>query len=285
MEEIVLKVMITPEEAFKTLDLHSNDGDIGLVPTMGFLHEGHLSLVRRCRKENSICIVSIFVNPIQFGQGEDLGSYPRDMDRDLELLEKEKVDFVFAPEPSAMYSPQFSTFVEETDLSRGMCGSSRPGHFRGVCTVVLKLLNIIRPSRAYFGEKDYQQLQVIRRMTDDLNLPLEVVGCPIVRDEDGLAMSSRNMYLSPDERKSALLLNRALSSALDLFEKGERSGTVLERTVRDILNSDRKVECEYVCVKDAASLKDIPRIDREAVIAIAARVGKARLIDNIRIQP
>jgi pantoate--beta-alanine ligase len=166
-----------------------------------------------------------------------------------------------------------------------MCGSSRPGHFRGVCTVVLKLLNIIRPSRAYFGEKDYQQLQVIRRMTDDLNLPLEVVGCPIVRDEDGLAMSSRNMYLSPDERKSALLLNRALSSALDLFEKGERSGTVLERTVRDILNSDRKVECEYVCVKDAASLKDIPRIDREAVIAIAARVGKARLIDNIRIQP
>jgi len=280
-----LKVMITPEEAFKTLDLHSNDGDIGLVPTMGFLHEGHLSLVRRCRKENSICIVSIFVNPIQFGQGEDLGSYPRDMDRDLELLEKEKVDFVFAPEPSAMYSPQFSTFVEETDLSRGMCGSSRPGHFRGVCTVVLKLLNIIRPSRAYFGEKDYQQLQVIRRMTDDLNLPLEVVGCPIVRDEDGLAMSSRNMYLSPDERKSALLLNRALSSALDLFEKGERSGTVLERTVRDILNSDRKVECEYVCVKDAASLKDIPRIDREAVIAIAARVGKARLIDNIRIQP
>jgi pantoate--beta-alanine ligase len=277
--------MITPEEAFKTLDLHSNDGDIGLVPTMGFLHEGHLSLVRRCRKENSICIVSIFVNPIQFGQGEDLGSYPRDMDRDLELLEKEKVDFVFAPEPSAMYSPQFSTFVEETDLSRGMCGSSRPGHFRGVCTVVLKLLNIIRPSRAYFGEKDYQQLQVIRRMTDDLNLPLEVVGCPIVRDEDGLAMSSRNMYLSPDERKSALLLNRALSSALDLFEKGERSGTVLERTVRDILNSDRKVECEYVCVKDAASLKDIPRIDREAVIAIAARVGKARLIDNIRIQP
>jgi pantoate--beta-alanine ligase len=252
---------------------------------MGFLHEGHLSLVRRCRKENSICIVSIFVNPIQFGQGEDLGSYPRDMDRDLELLEKEKVDFVFAPEPSAMYSPQFSTFVEETDLSRGMCGSSRPGHFRGVCTVVLKLLNIIRPSRAYFGEKDYQQLQVIRRMTDDLNLPLEVVGCPIVRDEDGLAMSSRNMYLSPDERKSALLLNRALSSALDLFEKGERSGTVLERTVRDILNSDRKVECEYVCVKDAASLKDIPRIDREAVIAVAARVGKARLIDNIRIQP
>lgn len=280
-----MKVMITPEEAFKTLDLHSNDGDIGLVPTMGFLHGGHLSLVRRCRKENSICIVSIFVNPIQFGQGEDLGSYPRDMDRDLELLEKEKVDFVFAPEPSAMYSPQFSTFVEETDLSRGMCGSSRPGHFRGVCTVVLKLLNIIRPSRAYFGEKDYQQLQVIRRMTDDLNLPLEVVGCPIVRDEDGLAMSSRNMYLSPDERKSALLLNRALSSALDLFEKGERSGTVLERTVRDILNSDRKVECEYVCVKDAASLKDIPRIDREAVIAIAARVGKARLIDNIRIQP
>lgn len=280
-----MKVMITPEEAFKTLDLHSNDGDIGLVPTMGFLHEGHLSLVRRCRKENSICIVSIFVNPIQFGQGEDLSSYPRDMDRDLELLEKEKVDFVFAPEPSAMYSPQFSTFVEETDLSRGMCGSSRPGHFRGVCTVVLKLLNIIRPSRAYFGEKDYQQLQVIRRMTDDLNLPLEVVGCPIVRDEDGLAMSSRNMYLSPDERKSALLLNRALSSALDLFEKGERSGTVLERTVRDILNSDRKVECEYVCVKDAASLKDIPRIDREAVIAIAARVGKARLIDNIRIQP
>lgn len=280
-----MKVMITPEEAFKTLDLHSNDGDIGLVPTMGFLHGGHLSLVRRCRKENSICIVSIFVNPIQFGQGEDLGSYPRDMDRDLELLEKEKVDFVFAPEPSAMYSPQFSTFVEETDLSRGMCGSSRPGHFRGVCTVVLKLLNIIRPSRAYFGEKDYQQLQVIRRMTDDLNLPLEVVGCPIVRDEDGLAMSSRNMYLSPDERKSALLLNRALSSALDLFEKGERSGTVLERTVRDILNSDRKVECEYVCVKDAASLKDIPRIDREAVIAVAARVGKARLIDNIRIQP
>jgi len=282
---MVLKVITIPEEVFRTLDLQSYYDDIGLVPTMGFLHEGHLSLVRRCRKENSICVVSIFVNPIQFGQGEDLGSYPRDMNRDLELLEKEKVDFVFAPEPSAMYSPQFSTFVEETDLSTGMCGSSRPGHFRGVCTVVLKLLNIIRPSRAYFGEKDYQQLQVIRRMTDDLNLPLEIVGCPIVREEDGLAMSSRNMYLSPDERKSALLLNRALSRARDLFEKGERSGTVLERTVRDILNSDRKVDCEYVCVKDAASLKDISRINREAVIAIAARVGKARLIDNIRIQP
>jgi len=282
---MVLKVITIPEEVFRTLDLQSYYDDIGLVPTMGFLHEGHLSLVRRCRKENSICVVSIFVNPIQFGQGEDLGSYPRDMNRDLELLEKEKVDFVFAPEPSAMYSPQFSTFVEETDLSTGMCGSSRPGHFRGVCTVVLKLLNIIRPSRAYFGEKDYQQLQVIRRMTDDLNLPLEIVGCPIVRKEDGLAMSSRNMYLSPDERKSALLLNRALSRARDLFEKGERSGTVLERTVRDILNSDRKVDCEYVCVKDAASLKDISRINREAVIAIAARVGKARLIDNIRIQP
>ncbi len=280
-----MKVITIPEEVFRTLDLQSYYDDIGLVPTMGFLHEGHLSLVRRCRKENSICVVSIFVNPIQFGQGEDLGSYPRDMNRDLELLEKEKVDFVFAPEPSAMYSPQFSTFVEETDLSTGMCGSSRPGHFRGVCTVVLKLLNIIRPSRAYFGEKDYQQLQVIRRMTDDLNLPLEIVGCPIVREEDGLAMSSRNMYLSPDERKSALLLNRALSRARDLFEKGERSGTVLERTVRDILNSDRKVDCEYVCVKDAASLKDISRINREAVIAIAARVGKARLIDNIRIQP
>jgi len=194
---------------------------IGLVPTMGSLHEGHLSLVQRCRRENDCTVVSIFVNPTQFGPSEDFQSYPRDLQGDAALLESERADLVFAPEPEDMYGEDFSVFVEEESLSKTLCGASRPGHFRGVCTVVLKLFNIARPHRAYFGQKDYQQLKVIQRMVRDLNVPVEIRPCPIVRDPDGLAKSSRNSYLSEEEHQEALLLNTSLKVAQKALEVGK----------------------------------------------------------------
>lgn len=273
------------ERAREYLAKNSGGNSLGLVPTMGFLHEGHISLVRRCRAENGVTAVSIFVNPIQFGPGEDLASYPRDMERDLSLLEQEGVDMVFAPQPEQMYSKDFSVHVDEEDLSTGLCGASRPGHFRGVCTVVTKLFNIIRPDRAYFGQKDYQQLQVIKRMVRDLNMPVEVVPCPIVREEDGLAMSSRNMYLTPEERQSALLLNRSLGMAQDMVKAGEKSKKNIRQAVMDMLNSDPALSIDYVELKDAEDLKDLNEVNRKAVLALAVRVGKARLIDNKILDP
>lgn len=273
------------ERAREYLAKNSGGNSLGLVPTMGFLHEGHISLVRRCRAENGVTAVSIFVNPIQFGPGEDLASYPRDMERDLSLLEQEGVDMVFAPLPEQMYSKDFSVHVDEENLSRGLCGASRPGHFRGVCTVVTKLFNIIRPDRAYFGQKDYQQLQVIKRMVRDLNMPVEVVPCPIVREEDGLAMSSRNMYLTPEERQSALLLNRSLGMAQDMVKAGEKSKKNIRQAVMDMLNSDPALSIDYVELKDAEDLKDLNEVNRKAVLALAVRVGKARLIDNKILDP
>lgn len=273
------------ERAREYLAKNSGGNGLGLVPTMGFLHEGHISLVRRCRAENGVTAVSIFVNPIQFGPGEDLASYPRDMERDLSLLEQEGVDMVFAPLPEQMYSKDFSVHVDEEDLSRGLCGASRPGHFRGVCTVVTKLFNIIRPDRAYFGQKDYQQLQVIKRMVRDLNMSVEVVPCPIVREEDGLAMSSRNMYLTPEERQSALLLNRSLGMAEDMVKAGEKSNRKIRQAVTDMLNSDPALSIDYVELKDAEDLKDLSEVNRKAVLALAVRVGKARLIDNTVLDP
>lgn len=273
------------ERAREYLAKNVAGNSLGLVPTMGFLHEGHISLVRRCRAENEVTAVSIFVNPIQFGPGEDLASYPRDMERDLSLLEQEGVDMVFAPLPEQMYSKDFSVHVDEEDLSRGLCGASRPGHFRGVCTVVTKLFNIIRPDRAYFGQKDYQQLQVIKRMVRDLNMPVEVVPCPIVREEDGLAMSSRNMYLTPEERQSALLLNRSLGMAEDMVKAGEKSQEKIRQAVTDMLNLDPALSIDYVELKDAEDLKDLNEVNRKAVLALAVRVGKARLIDNKILDP
>ena len=260
--------------------LRARGGSVGLVPTMGYLHEGHLSLVRRCRAENDVVVASIFVNPTQFGPGEDLSSYPRDLDRDRELLASAGTDLVFAPEPEALYAPDASTWVEETRLASGLCGASRPGHFRGVCTVVLKLFQIVGPQRAYFGEKDYQQLQVIRRMVRDLDVPVEVVGCPLVREPDGLARSSRNVYLSPEERSLALGLSRALEVVQEAARRGDRDASSLIRTARERLEGDSRVQVDYLELVDPQTLERVPRLDREARLLMAVRVGRTRLLDN-----
>lgn len=256
---------------------------IGLVPTMGYLHEGHLSLVRASRGENDVSVVSLFVNPIQFGPGEDLERYPRDEARDLELLEKEGVDYLFAPAAQALYAPDHSTFVDETALSLPLCGASRPGHFRGVCTVVLKLFHIVGPDRAYFGMKDYQQLQVIQRMVRDLDVPVKIRPCPLVREPDGLALSSRNAYLSPEERRSALGLSAALRAVAEAYEGGERSASSLVALAQEKLAQDRRLDVDYLEIRGAESLEPLDVVDRPAVVALAARVGKTRLIDNIVI--
>ena len=275
----------TPDQIIEALHpFHAAGETIGLVPTMGYLHEGHLSLVRASRKENDRTVVSLFVNPTQFGPKEDLDRYPRNEERDMELLEKEGADFAFAPSPQTMYLPDHSVSVEETALSRGLCGASRPGHFRGVCTVVLKLFTIVRPDRAYFGEKDFQQFTIVRRMARDLNLPVEIRPCPIIREADGLALSSRNAYLSPVGREAALALSRSLRAARRRFEEGERDAAVLRRGILDLLAEEKGVLPEYAEVRDRETLEEISTLDRPAVIALAARVEGVRLIDNIQLE-
>ena len=261
--------------------LRQEGGTVGFVPTMGYLHEGHLSLVRKSVSENQTTVVSIFVNPLQFGPNEDYEAYPRDLEKDCMLLEKEGVDLVYCPKPEDLYHPDHSTYVVEEGVSRDLCGASRPGHFRGVCTVVLKLFHLVEPDRAYFGEKDYQQLQVIRRMVRDLNVPVEIRGCPIVREQDGLALSSRNVYLSPPERASALALSRSLKKAKALYDSGERDAARIVGCVREELKGDPSLYVEYVEVKDASELSALKTIERPAVLALAVRVGKTRLIDNV----
>ncbi len=253
---------------------------IGFVPTMGYLHEGHVSLVRRSKKENDITIVSIFVNPTQFGPNEDYNSYPRDLKRDLSMLEKEGVDFVFIPEVEEMYPKNYSTYVNEESLSRYLCGRSRPGHFRGVCTVVTKLFNIVKPHRAYFGQKDAQQFRIIRRMVRDLNMDVEVIECPIVRESDGLAMSSRNVYLSTEERNQALALNKSLKMVENLYKSGERSAEKMKEEMVQYLSSFDKIKIDYVEIVDEETLEPVEKIEGKVIVAIAAWVGKARLIDN-----
>jgi pantoate--beta-alanine ligase len=254
--------------------------EVGFVPTMGYLHEGHLSLVRRALKENDVVVVSIFVNPLQFGPNEDYDRYPRDLERDRFILEKEGVDFLFYPTVKEMYPEGFSTYVEVKGLTEGLCGASRPGHFRGVTTVVTKLLNTVLPTRAYFGEKDFQQLQVIKRLVKDLNLPVKIIGCPIVREKDGLAMSSRNVYLSEEERKSALSLYRGLKLARELYEKGERRANVIKEKVRDFILSFPSTKIDYVEIVSAGDLKPVKEVREGDVIALAVFVGNTRLIDN-----
>jgi pantoate--beta-alanine ligase len=263
------------------MKLRSEGKVIGFVPTMGYFHEGHLSLMRRARNECDIVVVSIFVNPIQFGPGEDYERYPRDVERDLKMAEGVGVDIVFCPSVEEMYPEGYATYVNVERLTEGLCGAFRPGHFRGVTTVVTKLFNIVMPHKAYFGEKDYQQLVVIKRMVKDLNFPIEIVPCPTIRESDGLAMSSRNVYLSQEEREAALSLYRSLMTAKALFEKGERNASVLRKVVEEGLCSSELVKPQYVEVVDAETLEPIERIERDAVIAVAAFVGKARLIDNV----
>jgi pantoate--beta-alanine ligase len=251
-----------------------------LVPTMGFLHEGHLSLVGEAKKRGDRVVVSIFVNPTQFGPKEDFAGYPRDFERDRALLEKELVDVVFHPTVEDMYPEGSQTYVEVEPLGRLLCGATRAGHFRGVATVVAKLLNIMRPHAAIFGEKDYQQLQLIRRMVRDLDIDVEIVGHPIVREADGLAMSSRNAYLTAAERRAAVCLSRSLCKAERLVKRGETSAKAIVRLARSELEQEPLATIEYVELHDAETLEEIDNIERAAVLALAVRIGKARLIDN-----
>ncbi|WP_308780246.1 pantoate--beta-alanine ligase [uncultured Clostridium sp.] len=253
---------------------------IGFVPTMGYLHEGHESLIKRASKENDKSIVSIFVNPTQFAPNEDLESYPRDLEKDKELCNRNNVDIIFNPTPEEMYCDDFVTFVNMNGLTEGLCGKSRPTHFRGVCTVVTKLFNIVKADRAYFGEKDAQQLAVIKRLVRDLNIDIEIIGCPIVREEDGLAKSSRNVYLSKDERAAAIVLNRALKEAHRLINNGERNSCIIKKIIEDIISNEELAKVDYVEVVDALNLKKVDIIERDTLIAIAVYIGKTRLIDN-----
>lgn len=255
---------------------------VGFVPTMGYLHEGHASLIRLARQTSDLVVVSIFVNPKQFGPNEDLDRYPRDLDRDMQLCESEGVDLLFTPQPEDVYPPGFRTEVSVAGLTEPLCGESRPGHFTGVTTVVARLFGLVQPDRAFFGQKDFQQWRVIAQMVDDLALPVEVVRAPIVREADGLALSSRNTYLSSEDRSRALALSRALAQAMRAYVDGERSAERLLAAARSALTS---VELEYLELRDADSLQPVSTLDGPAVMAVAARVGKTRLIDNALLAP
>jgi pantoate--beta-alanine ligase len=257
---------------------------VALVPTMGYLHEGHLSLVREARRLASVVVVSIFVNPTQFGPHEDLDRYPRDVRGDLRKLRQEGVDVVFSPDAAEIYPERYQTFVDVTEVTRDYCGASRPTHFRGVATVVAKLFNIIRPDVAIFGEKDFQQLVVIRRMVSDLCLDVSVVGLPTVREEDGLAMSSRNAYLSPAQRQQATAIYRGLRKAKRLLDSGERDAAELAAIAIDLLREEQDLVIDYVAVCDPNTLERIPEVEKEAVLLVAVRIGDTRLIDNIRLE-
>ncbi|HUU30551.1 MAG TPA: pantoate--beta-alanine ligase [Phycisphaerae bacterium] len=257
---------------------------IGLVPTMGALHEGHASLLGRARAETGLVVVSLFVNPTQFGPGEDFREYPRPREKDLEVCRREGADLVFTPTAAEMYPAGLATTVRVAGMSEKMCGAFRPGHFDGVCTVVAKLLGIVQPDAAYFGEKDAQQLAIVRRMAADLNLPVEIHGCPLVREADGLALSSRNAYLSQAERRQALEISRALAEARRAILAGERDAARIGDGVRRRLAGAEGIGLDYVAVVDPDTLEDLERIGEKALVAAAARVGKTRLIDNVLLR-
>jgi pantoate--beta-alanine ligase len=259
-------------------------GPVGFVPTMGYLHKGHLALVKQAREQNSAVVVSIYVNPTQFGAREDLGSYPRDLDRDLELLSSEGTDVVFVPSDDEMYPLQFSSWVDVEKVTERLEGASRPGHFRGVATVVTKLFNIVEPARAYFGQKDAQQALVIKRIVADLNMPLEIVVVPTVRESDGLAMSSRNVYLSQKERKAATILFKALSLAQQLWQSGENDADEIRRRMTSLIREEPLALIDYVSIADAETLEELNLIDRTALASLAVKIGKTRLIDNILLE-
>ncbi|MEW6029862.1 MAG: pantoate--beta-alanine ligase [Chloroflexota bacterium] len=260
------------------------DEPVGFVPTMGYLHEGHISLARRAREECRSVVASIFVNPTQFGPNEDLSKYPRDLERDLRLLEPVGVDLVWTPTPEEMYPPGFQTWVEVEGLTRPLEGAARPGHFRGVTTVVAKLFNAVQPQVAYFGQKDAQQAAVIRRMTRDLDFPIEVVVCPTVREADGLAMSSRNAYLNADERRAATVLFRALSAAKVAFEKGERDAGRLRQVVTETVSAEPLAKLQYVSCADYDTLEELENVTGKSLLSMTVFIGKTRLIDNFVLE-
>ncbi len=279
-----MKIAVTVSEVRNQVSEWRKQGlSVGLVPTMGYLHEGHKSLITRAVSENDKVVVSVFVNPMQFGPSEDLESYPRDMDRDAAVCEEAGAALVFHPEPSEMYHKGFSSYIDMNTLTEGLCGKSRPTHFRGVCTVVAKLFNIVVPDRAYFGQKDAQQLAVVRHMADDLSYGIEIIGCPIVREEDGLAKSSRNTYLSNEERKAALILNKALSEGKKLINSGEKDADKIKATISDIINTEPLARIDYVEVVSWDTLEPIKEINGQVLAAVAVFIGKTRLIDNFII--
>jgi pantoate--beta-alanine ligase len=259
-------------------------GSLGFVPTMGYLHEGHLTLVRRAKKQNDFSAASIFVNPTQFGPNEDFDRYPRDYPRDFALLEKEKCDFVFLPAPKEMYPEKYNTWVDVFKVTDRLEGAIRPGHFRGVATVVAKLFNIVEPTRAYLGQKDAQQCVVIKKMVTDLNMNLEMIIVPTVREKDGLAMSSRNVYLSPEERQQAPVLYKALSTAHVMWTEGEKDADRLREVMVDLIKQKPLGKVEYVSLTNALTLEELKKVEPPAVISLAVKFGKTRLIDNILLE-
>ena len=274
-----MQVTKTVEETRKQIKAWKKEGKtIGLVPTMGFLHEGHASLIRKCREQNDIVVVSDFVNPTQFGPNEDLEAYPRDFERDSKLCESLGADLIFAPSPEDMYHDPHA-FVSIDTLSETLCGKTRPIHFKGVCTVVTKLFHIVAPDRAYFGEKDAQQLAIIRKMVKDLNFDIEIVGCPIVREEDGLAKSSRNTYLNDKERQAALCLSRAVKTGKEVIYTGADAKEVLN-PMKAIIEAEPLARIDYVMMVDALTMQPIEKADRDVLVAMAVYIGKTRLIDN-----
>ncbi len=259
-------------------------GTVGFVPTMGYLHKGHLALVKQARIENSHVIVSIYVNPTQFGSGEDFGTYPRELNHDLELLREEGADIVFVPSDNEMYPPEFYTWVDVEKITERLEGASRPGHFRGVATVVAKLFNIVQPSRAYFGQKDAQQVVVIKRMVSDLNLGIDILVVPTVREEDGLAMSSRNIYLNPRERQAATILFKALDLARQLRRNGENDANKLRKQMTSLIKKEPLAQIGYVSIADTETLEELNLIDGPALASLAVLIGKTRLIDNMPLE-
>lgn len=280
-----MRICESVEQMRKARVLTRDGRRVGLVPTMGALHEGHLSLVRAARERSDSVVVSIFVNPLQFGPNEDLAKYPRTFEKDCELLEREKVDIVFAPSVADMYPKDAVTYVTVEGMSERLCGRSRPGHFRGVTTVVAKLFHIVQPELAFFGQKDAAQCAIIRRMVRDLNLPVEIVVGPIVREPDGLAMSSRNTYLGQQERESALVLYRALTAVKECFDQGERSAGELAEAGKQVVLQEPGASLDYLEIVDPDSLESIGAVKETALVAVAALVGNTRLIDNIVLSP
>ncbi|WP_443112709.1 pantoate--beta-alanine ligase [Desulfosarcina sp. BuS5] len=258
---------------------------IALVPTMGFLHKGHISLMKEGLKHAEFLVISIFVNPTQFGPGEDLESYPRNFERDFALAEKAGVNVIFAPEAKEIYSAHFQTYVTLQDLPNHLCGISRPDHFRGVATIVTKLFNIVKPNAAVFGQKDFQQLAVIKQMVSDLNLDIKIIGAPIIREDDGLALSSRNVYLSPSERLPALSLFKALNNSQRLLASGVTDASKIISEAVELIDSYRETVIDYIAVCDPETLTDIKRIEKPVLMALAVKVGKTRLIDNMVLEP
>lgn len=276
-----MKVIKNIDEMKTQIKAWKREGlSIGLVPTMGYLHDGHESLIRKSKNQNDKVVVSIFVNPTQFGENEDLSTYPRDIGRDSEICENLNVDIVFTPSSEEIYDERFSTFIEVKDLSKELCGKSRPIHFRGVCTIVNKLFNIITPDKVYFGEKDAQQLAIIKKMVKDLNIDIDIVGCPIVREEDGLAKSSRNSYLTEKERIAARILNESLKEAKDMIISGELNSECIIHCISNKIKKEPLAKIDYINIVNGESMEPIHIIENNTLIAIAVFIGNTRLIDN-----